>query len=842
MLNSQEFELNYQLSPSSVSYDIVAHGYMKNDLQISDQQNGKKILDVGGGPRSILLGTIGAGPSVIMDPVDYVAHIQGLKPLLDSKGIEFRNCKLEDADGPGDFDEVWCYNVLPHTSTPNEFLQSLILKVRDGGIVRIMEPMHKPYEHHPTEVTSELLDIVRRNSSEILVDKIVNYFPEGLFRNDHIVLIAKIKKPDVYKKNESKLRVHIYGLPHTLTVRDDPRMMTCAYTTKVWLLCKKLMEEGHEVIHYGVEGSDVPCTENVPYIPFDMWDRNYGQRETTSFHEGNLNSEVYRYAAMHLPDEINKRIRDPKREVVLASFGFWAPELLNINKAAVIEFGVGYDLTFTPYRAFESYAWQHAVYGKRGELIDFKGWTDAVIPGYIDPEEFEFSDKKENYLLFVGRIMDTKGVYVAADLAKKFGLKIKIAGNGNLDWMFADEYKDTIEYVGVVGVEEKKKLYRDAKATLCMTHYVEPFGNVHMESLMAGTPVITTDWGVYTETVGHGIVGYRVRTWEDCIFALKNIDKISSKRCREWAMATWSLDAVYPKFEAYFEKCAAHFSKQDWYFEREERAEYVSTYSANYEEYTKVHVAMVLNDDFVEKGLRALRSFGRHHDHFDISIIHCGLSAENKEKLSGLKHFKKFIEVDGKYGIYWAKAVGLKDVAISGKLLVVDADILFRKDIDEMLFFSNGKYIHAADDFATPKQQDEFNKSTHQGETYFQPGYFKAVPNLKDFEDQKTANCGLIAIDCNNRKSRRFLTSLFDNAIKAYSECPHWPFEQGLFNYMILGEYKDGFKMFGQEFNSSPYNPGLLASPNISLRVIHYHTDEVLKQFEECYAFDADTV
>jgi len=68
----------------------------------------------------------------------------------------------------------------------------------------------------------------------------------------------------------NKLKIHIYGLPHTITNRDDPRFMTCAFTTKVYLLAKKFHEMGHEVVHYGVEGSDVPCSENVEYIPRDL--------------------------------------------------------------------------------------------------------------------------------------------------------------------------------------------------------------------------------------------------------------------------------------------------------------------------------------------------------------------------------------------------------------------------------------------------------------------------------------------------------------------------------------------------------------------------------------------
>lgn len=838
LVKNDEFELSYQMHVSNILRDNAAHTYMMKEMQINQDLQGKRILDVGGGPNSILLRVINNGASVIVDPTKYTENISGLSSIFNSKNILFVCSTLEDLPIQyANYDEVWCYNTIMHTENSTEFIESLKQRVKPGGIFRIMEPLTSRNDgHHPTTVTNNTFDSLKTSSFEIIKEDIVNYNGEGLFFDDHLVLIVK------RKEQVEKLRIHIYGLPHTLTVRNDPRMMTCAYTTKVWLLCKKFMEEGHEVIHYGVEGSVVPCTENVGYIPFALWDKHCGHRDEKSFHVHDRNSEIYQYAAAHLPEEINKRIKDPSREVVLASFGFWSDELLKINKAALIEFGIGYDYTFTNYRAFESYAWQHSVYGKRNELIAFKGWVDAVIPGYIDPEEFEYSDKKENYLLFVGRIIDTKGIFIAAQLAQKFGLKLKIAGNGDTSWINNDEYKDVIEYVGVVGVEEKKKLYKYAKATLCMTLYVEPFGNVHMESLMAGTPVISTDWGVYTETVSHGVVGYRVRTWEDCLYALKNIDKISSQKCREWAMATWSLDAVYPKFNAYFEKCATHFTKGNWYFEQDERKEHISNYAMNYEEYTKIHVAVVLDDNLIEKGVKAIQSFGRHHVNYDVSIIHQGISEENKARLSNLQHFKQFIQVDKKYGVFWAKAIAMKEVTDKGKLLIIDTDMIFMKDINDFLFFADNEYIHAADDFASPKKQDEFNKSNKLGETYFQKSYFEVVPDLKKYENEITANCGLIAIDCNNRKSKLFLNEFAEKSNSIHQKVTNWPFEQGLFNYLILGKYKSAFKMYDYTYNSSPYNKGLLEFGDDKLRVIHYHGDSVLKQFEERYAFNSDTV
>lgn len=95
---------------------------------------GKSVMDIGGGPYSLLLKCENLSHATIVDPCDYPAWVN---MRYEAAGITRMKMKAEDLVAfPPEFDEVWIYNCLQHTEDP-ELIVANARKI--GKIVRLFE-------------------------------------------------------------------------------------------------------------------------------------------------------------------------------------------------------------------------------------------------------------------------------------------------------------------------------------------------------------------------------------------------------------------------------------------------------------------------------------------------------------------------------------------------------------------------------------------------------------------------------------------------------------------------------------------------------------------------------
>ncbi|GAH32869.1 unnamed protein product, partial [marine sediment metagenome] len=260
--------------------------------------------------------------------------------------------------------------------------------------------------------------------------------------------------------------------------------------------------------------------------------------------------------------EINRRKQ--ARDMLLVSMGNFQKPIADAVGLMAVEMGIGYTGVFCKYRVFESYAWMHYLYGMMypNQSACDGSWYDCVIPNYFDPNDFEFSEEKDDYYLFVGRLTPRKGLHVAQQVVDNIGAKLIVAGQGKLSDLGINS--PNVEHVGTVDVKQRSDLMKKAKAIFVPTIYLEPFGGVAVEAMFCGCPAITSDWGVFSETILDNVTGYRCRTFDDFVWAAKNVDKLNPKDCRDWAVKNFSMDQVKWMYQHYFDQLQDLFGK-GWY-------------------------------------------------------------------------------------------------------------------------------------------------------------------------------------------------------------------------------------------------------------------------------------
>jgi glycosyltransferase involved in cell wall biosynthesis len=165
----------------------------------------------------------------------------------------------------------------------------------------------------------------------------------------------------------------------------------------------------------------------------------------------------------------------------------------------------------------------------------------GVVYNSIDLSTIEYSPKG-SYLTWIGKIISSKGLSDAIQIAKKTGEKLIFAGLVDEYQSHSMEYFEEkvlpyidnkqIIYVGPADQKLKSELLGGAKAFLNPIHWVEPFGMVMIESMAAGTPVISYDRGAAPELIVNGKTGYLVETKKQMVNAVKKIDLITRIDCR----------------------------------------------------------------------------------------------------------------------------------------------------------------------------------------------------------------------------------------------------------------------------------------------------------------------
>jgi len=359
------------------------------------------------------------------------------------------------------------------------------------------------------------------------------------------------------------MRLHLVALPHTQTTRD---YLSCAYTQKIVKAGKMFTDAGHEVILYSGDENDAPCAEHVALFTEKERSADWGAGFDTVSSPLRWDSSLPYWSRMNerAKNAIDARAQTGDYLLLIAG---WAQKpiadglsIVQQRQVLPLEWGVGYEGIFSEFCAFESYAWMHHVYGRQQWATG--RFYDAVIPNFFDRDDFpRLGHGDGGYLLYLGRLVHRKGVEIAWQIEQRTGRKLIVAGPGALEhrpgYIHAPEFElhgdpDQLEYVGEVRPAARAELIEHAHALLAPTLYLEPFGGVAVEAMLAGTPAITSDFGAFTETVEDGVTGFRFRTLAQAAQAVERAGSLNRHIVRQRTLARFSLEAVGPMFDRWF--------------------------------------------------------------------------------------------------------------------------------------------------------------------------------------------------------------------------------------------------------------------------------------------------
>jgi len=210
----------------------------------------------------------------------------------------------------------------------------------------------------------------------------------------------------------------------------------------VYSITEELVKRGHEVFLYAPKGS----ISNATIIPYE--------------HKGPNNKAIIDFVKKTLPPQVDLIHDHTHLSVIDHSFTIPTISTIHINNSSFPRFPV-----YISKKALK-------------EIGQNKGF--CVYNG-IDLMEYEYSEEKKDYLLFLGEVSPKKGIQHALDIAEKTNRNLIIAGPIFDKTYYTKEIEpriignQKIEYIGEVGGKEKQELLKHANCFLFPTSWREPW-------------------------------------------------------------------------------------------------------------------------------------------------------------------------------------------------------------------------------------------------------------------------------------------------------------------------------------------------------------------------------
>lgn len=330
-----------------------------------------------------------------------------------------------------------------------------------------------------------------------------------------------------------------------------------------FLLCRSLMQRGHEVHLFGHRDSD--SSFDIYPIPTD---KLYPSRLLTEMKtQGQDDNSVREMLAYNF---VMNQIASGDYDIVHNHSLHYLPimmgNLLGIPMLTSIHTprfpylqlgaaGVRDNLrqTFTMVSASLARTWSHMIP------------SATVVYNGIDLSKWKYTaNPTGDYLFWYGRICPEKGTDLAVQIALRAEKKIVLAGPISNRAYFEDKVapllKNTqVEYVGHRSQGELVSLLGNARGLLFTSTWEEPYGLTLAESLACGTPVFAFEGGatgeILTEQAGRITPKNNI---EAMVEVVNQLDCIDRKACRARAESFCSHEVMVEAYLDIYDRLLEH--------------------------------------------------------------------------------------------------------------------------------------------------------------------------------------------------------------------------------------------------------------------------------------------
>ncbi len=177
----------------------------------------------------------------------------------------------------------------------------------------------------------------------------------------------------------------------------------------------------------------------------------------------------------------------------------------------------------------------------------------STVYNGVDTNAFTFEEKPGAYLVFLGRFHPEKGTHLAIDVAKRAGVRLKIAAIPQDEAYFREQVEphidgDRVQFLGSVEREARNELLAGALALVHMTTRPERFGMTLIEAMACGTPVLGARMGSIPEIVADGVTGFLCDSVEDAVANVPHLASLDRRACRVRVEAEFTVERMVDRY------------------------------------------------------------------------------------------------------------------------------------------------------------------------------------------------------------------------------------------------------------------------------------------------------